>query len=179
MNAADKIATATQRLRATRASIEQLPSSEAKAHAMIQPPRIMRKAKDNETSTKTVRLLNHDCDELNHDGVSYKPDPSGAFNVPESVAATVVRQPGGFYRGPAAAYAAAKLPFNPVFNVSGGVTIANDVAGRLLILELAHAARLGLDNVPFTDSAGNHTVLSTAECRALSGEYRTRLLATL
>ena len=114
------------------------------------------------------------------DGVSYKPDPSGAFNVPAEVADVMVRQPGGFYRGPEfAPPPAAKLPFNPVFNCSGGVTLNSDMAGRLAVLEMAHAARLGLDNVPFVDSAGKRTVLSTAECRALSGEYRTRLLASL
>jgi hypothetical protein len=130
-------------------------------------------------STNTVRLLNTNCDELNHDGVSYKLDSEGAFNVPESVAAVVTRGPGGFYRAGPALPPRPPLPFNPVFNVSGGVTLANDTNGRLLALVIAHAARLGLDNVPLVDNAGRHTVLSTAECRALSGEYRTRLLASL
>jgi hypothetical protein len=136
----------------------------------------MRQTKENKMS----RLLNHDCDELNVAGVSYKPDDTGAFNVPADVADVVVRQPGGFYRGPDVAPApAAPQQFNPVFGVSGGVTLANDTNGRLMVLELAHAARLGLDNIPLTDSAGKKTVLSTAECRALSGEYRARLLASL
>ena len=61
----------------------------------------------------TVRLLNSSSDELNVGGVSYKPDASGAFNVPRDVAAIVVRQPGGFYRGPdVAPPPAAKLPFS-------------------------------------------------------------------
>ncbi len=130
--------------------------------------------------SETVRILNHDCDELNVAGVRYKPDETGAFNVPADVADVVVRQPGGFYRGPDVAPApAAKLPFNPIFGVSGGVTVANDTNSRLAVLELAHAARLGLDAVRFIDSAGKRTVLSTAECRALSGEYRQRLNASL
>ena len=78
----------------------------------------------------TVRLLNTNCDELNHDGVSYKPDPSGAFNVPESVAAVVTHGPGGFYRAGPAPAPRPPLPFNPA-SVSRGVTIANDVSGRL------------------------------------------------
>ena len=71
-----------------------------------------------------------------------------------------------------------KLPLNAIFGFSGGVTLNGDANGRLCA-RLAHGARLGLDDVAFTDSAGKKTVLSTAECRALSGEYRTRLLASL
>ena len=126
------------------------------------------------------RLLNHDCDSLTYGGASYGQDAAGAFNVPADVAVAVTgNTPGGFYRAGPAPAPASPLPFNPVFNVSGGVTVADDLSGRVLMLELAHAARMGLDNVPLTDSAGKRVVLSTAECRALSGEFRTRLLASL
>lgn len=125
-------------------------------------------------------LMNHDCEPLTYGGVSYTPDASGAFHVPESVAVAVTNMPGGFVRGPDVAPAPAeKLAWNPVFNVSGGVTLNSDTNGRLLVLEIAHAARLGLDDVPLVDSAGKRVVLSTNECRALSGEYRTRLLASV
>jgi hypothetical protein len=137
-------------------------------------------AKENFKMSNSVRLMNHDCDSLTYGGASYGQDASGAFNVPADVAVAVTgNTPGGYYRAGPAPAPASPLPFNPVFNVSGGVTVADDLSGRVLMLELAHAARMGLDNVPLTDSAGKRVVLSAAECRALSGEFRTRLLASL
>ena len=129
----------------------------------------------------TFDSSNPTSDELNVGRVSYKPDASGAFVVPRHIADMVVAQPGGFYRGPDVAPAPAeKLAFNPVFNFNGGVTLANDVNGRLLALELAHFGRLNtFGDMPFVDSAGDAAVLTAAECRALSAEYRARLNASL
>ncbi len=128
--------------------------------------------------TDNVRLLNHDTDTLTFGGVAYAPDSSGAFVVPADVAAEVLGAGrGGFYRQDVAPAPAEKLAWNPNF---GGVVLSNDLAGRVLVLELADSARLGLDDMAFVDSAGVvRRVLSTAECRALCGEYRARLIATL
>jgi hypothetical protein len=128
-----------------------------------------------------TRLLNNACDNLTFGGKSYSPDETGAFNVPEDVAAEVLQHPGGFYRGLGVAPAARpKLAFNPVFNFCGGVHVNNDVDSRLAVLELAHFGSLTiLGETPFVDSAGQRVTLSAGEARALSTEYRQRLVSTL
>jgi hypothetical protein len=127
----------------------------------------------------TVRLLNPSSDELNISGYRFTKDATGAFNVPVEIANMVVRQPGGFYRGPdVAPPAAAPLAFNPVFNVSGGVTLADDANGRLLALEIAHFASIHKSGeMPMTDSAGQRHMLSADECRNLAVQFRDRLNA--
>ena len=126
-----------------------------------------------------VRLLNPASDELNVAGRAYHKDETGAFNVPVEVANMVVRQPGGFYRGPdAAPVPAAPLAFNPVFNVSGGVNLANDANGRLVALEVAHWASIHkAGEMPLTDSAGQRHMLTAEECCNLAAQFRDRLLA--
>jgi hypothetical protein len=124
-----------------------------------------------------VRLLNPASDELNVSGVRYAKDETGAFNVPENVAALVVNGPGGFFRGPdVAPPPAEKLAWNPVFNVhSVAVTLSNDSAGRLLALEAEHFGRLNLDGeFPVGDAS-----VTAAEARALTAQYRQRLTASL
>ena len=88
--------------------------------------------------------------------------------------------PGAFIAPRVAPAPQAPLPFNPVFNFNGGLTLANDVNGRILALELAHFGRLNtFGDMPFVDSAGDAAVLTAAECRALSAEYRARLIASI
>ena len=96
--------------------------------------------------------------------------------MPDNVAAVVLNAPGGFSRGPDVAPAAAeKLPFNPIFNIAGGVTLNNDAAGRLLALEIEHFGRLNLDGLfPVGDARVN-----AAEAKALAAQYRARLVASM
>jgi hypothetical protein len=46
-----------------------------------------------------TRLLNPTSDELTYGGVRHAKDETGAFDVPENVAAVVPQHPGGFARG--------------------------------------------------------------------------------
>ncbi|HZZ23171.1 MAG TPA: hypothetical protein VFE60_11605 [Roseiarcus sp.] len=74
----------------------------------------------------------------------------------------------------------APLAFNPTFNVSGGVNLANDANGRLLALEIAHFAGVHKSGeMPVTDSAGQRHMLSADECLNLAAQFRDRLNSTL
>ena len=54
-----------------------------------------------ESSLQMTQLLNPTSDELTYGGVRYAKDETGAFNLPENIAATVLQHPGGFYRADA------------------------------------------------------------------------------
>jgi hypothetical protein len=112
-----------------------------------------------------------------HNGQHFAQDLDGNFSIPADVAPELMRLHVGLEVAPAPAE---KLAFNPVFNFDGGVTLANDVNGRLMALELAHFGQLNLfGELPFIDSNGQRVTLNAGEARALSGEYRTRLLASI
>ncbi len=111
----------------------------------------------------TVRLFNNsNLTKLNVGGVRRIQNPDAIrphLRGPPATSPTwLSRKPGGFYRGPdVAPTPAAPLPFNPVFNFNGGLTLANDTNGRLWRAELAHfgKAKTRSATMPFVDSAGD------------------------
>ena len=107
---------------------------------------------------------------------TYVADADGIFTVPSDVANELVNLRVAVIAPDAAPVA--PLAFNPTFNVSGGVNLANDANGRLLALEVAHFASVHKSGeMPMTDSAGQRHMLSADECRNLAAQFRDRLNA--
>jgi hypothetical protein len=114
--------------------------------------------------------------EITHRRVTYVADADGAFTVPSDIANELINLRVAVIAPDVAP--AAPLAFNPVFNVSGGVNLADDANGRLLTLEIAHFANIHKSGeMPLTDSAGERHALSAEECRNLAAQFRDRLNA--
>ena len=128
--------------------------------------------------TDTTRLrAGAGCVEITHRSDTFLADESGTFTVPSDVANELVALRVAVIAPDAAPVA--PLAFNPVFNISGDVNLANDTNGRLLALELSHFASIHKSGeMRLTDSAGQRHMLSADECRALSIQFRDRLNAT-
>ena len=127
--------------------------------------------------TDTTRLrAGAGCVEITHRSKTFLADESGTFTVPSDVATELLNLRVAVIAPDAALVV--PLAFNPVFNVSGGVNLANDANGRLLALEIAHFASIHKPGeMPVTDSAGQRHMLSAVECRNLAAQFRDRLNA--
>jgi hypothetical protein len=114
--------------------------------------------------------------DITHRNATYAADAQGIFECPANVASELINLRVAVIAPDAAPVD--PLAFNPVFNVSGGVTLNNDANGRLVALEIAHFASIHKSGeMPLTDSAGQRHLLTPEECLNLAAQFRDRLNA--